>query len=386
MPTRSNRHLHAPLVPKLEGFLADRTSQDAVVAIAVEPEVVFAEEGQNGLHLNFDFLMTGLTDRSLDLVFLKVAAYDEDGQLLSYRYLNRNAVGVSGVQTLVTTRIEGKQDLHLFNPFHTFSGSTPIDHLRYMFTFRDTETAEEFYYGNVEVTPTSYEQVVELDIPVRGLVTILDGHDYFSHHRRFDMSIARTATKGAMQTNFARYALDFVHIGDDGNTRRMRDDERAASYDFRFPDARHFYSDMAPVFAPAGGTVVVKVDGKPDHYETPFDSDAAIAEGRVADLAGNYVVIQHNDHEFSHLFHFLERSIDVDLGQQIARGDRLGSIGFSGAATLYSHLHYQLMDGSDFLTAQALPARFRRVTFLHGDVRQTSVNVAIDTGDIIWAE
>jgi len=370
----------------MEGFLAGHSSPEAVVAIAVEPATIYAEEGRDGLHLNFDISLTGLTDRILDLVFLKVAVYDADDRLLSFRYLNRNAVGVAGIQTLVTTRLEGKQILHLFNPFHTFPEGMQIDHLRYMFTFRDSDTAEEFYYGDLAITPRAYEQEVELDIPVRGLLTILDGHDYFSHHRRFDMSIARAATRGAMETNFARYALDFVHIGEDGNTRRIADDEPTANYDFRFPDARRFYSDMAPVFAPADGTVVTKVNDKPDQYENPFDFDRAIAEGRVHDLAGNYVVIHHNDHEFSHLFHFRQGGVDVEPGDSVRRGDRLGTIGFSGAATLYSHLHYQLMDGPDFLTAEALPARFRRVTLLHGNVGETCVNVAVDTGDIIWVE
>ncbi len=386
MPTRSERHLHVQPAPRIEGFLAAHRSPETVVSIGVEPETVYFEESHDSLHLSFDFSLTGLTERILDLVFLKVAAYDENDRLITYRYVNRNAVGVPGIQTLGTTRIEAMASLHLFNPFHTFLGSLEIDHLRYMFTFRDAETAEEFYYGDVVIAPSTYEQLVELEIPVRGLVTVLDGHDYFSHHRRFDTSITRTVTHGAMRSNFSRYALDFVHIGDDGNTRRIPSDELTANYDFRFVDARRFYSDMAPVFAPADGEVVVKVDGKPDHYDKPFDSDAALAEGRVTDLAGNYVAIRHNDREFSHLFHFREGSIDVDLGQHVARGERLGCIGFSGAATVYSHLHYQLMDGSDFLTAQALPARFRRITFLYGAVRRTSVNVAIDTGDIIWAE
>ena len=54
--------------------------------------------------------------------------------------------------------------------------------------------------------------------------------------------------------------------------------ELDANYDFRYPDARRFYSDMAAVFALAGGIVVVKVDGRQDQYETPFDFDAAVAE------------------------------------------------------------------------------------------------------------
>lgn len=374
-----------PASPRLEGFLADHRSPATAVDISVEPAVVYAEAGKQGIHLNFDFSLIGLTDRTLDLVFLKVAVYDPKDRLLTYRYLNRNAVGPAGIETLVATRIEGKESLSLFNPFHAFPPDLPIKRLRYMFTFRDIETAEEFYYGDIEVTPAVYHQTVELDLPVKGLVTALDGHDYFSHHRRFDMNIARSATRGAMQTNFARYAVDFVHIGEDGNTRRIPGNERDANYDFRFPDPRRFYSDRAPVFSPAGGEVVIVVDGQPDLYDSTFDFDAAVAANRLHDLAGNYVVIRHNEREYSHLFHILAGSIEVKAGQQVKTGDLLGRIGFSGAATVYSHLHYQLMDGPDFLTAESVPACFRQLTLIRGDTRETVSNVTIDTADIIWA-
>ncbi|MHA1482875.1 MAG: hypothetical protein ACTSQA_05520 [Candidatus Heimdallarchaeaceae archaeon] len=42
-----------------------------------------------------------------------------------------------------------------------------------------------------------------------------------------------------------------------------------------------------------------------DHYDIPFDSAAALKENRVKDLAGNYIIIKHNDSEFSHLYHLL---------------------------------------------------------------------------------
>lgn len=268
---------------------------------------------------------------------------------------------------VVSTTIDGKQTVGLFNPFHSFPTDLRVHRLRYMFTFRDMENGEQFHYGDVVVHPVVYDQSVELDLPVWGLVTILDGHDYYSHHRRFDMSIARPATREAMQSNFARYALDFVHIGSDGNTRPVPSEERQEHYDFRFPDAKRFYSHRERVYAPSAGEVVIAIDDRPDLYDSPFDLKKAVDDNRVHDLAGNYVVIQHNDREFSHLFHFLQDSLEVETGQPVNTGDPLGRIGFSGAATVYTHLHFQLMDGSDFLTANPLPARFRKAIFVRGD-------------------
>jgi len=386
MSTHDDEPSEATATPRLEGFLSDHRSPIEVVDIDVEPAEVFVEEGRNGQHLNFDFVLTGLTARNLILVFLKVAAYDVERRLLTYRYLNRNAVGVAGLETVVNTRIDGMTRLGLFNPFHTFPRDMAIDHLRYMFTFHDSATDEEHYVGDVVVRPSPYEQIVELDLPVHGLVTVLDGHDYLSHHRRFDVNVLADLTDGAMKSNGSRFALDFVHIGDDGNTRRMRSDERESNYDFRFVRVERFYSDRAPVFAPADGAIVVVVDELRDHYDgAPFDSAAAFAEGRPRDLAGNHVVIKHNEHEYSHLYHFLNGSIEVVPGQQVRRGDQLGRIGFSGAATTYSHLHYALMDGPAFETAESLPVRFRRVTLVEGARWRDLTNVSIDTGDIVFA-
>jgi len=64
-------------------------------------------------------------------------------------------------------------------------------------------------------------------------------------------------------------------------------------------------------------------------------------------------------------------------------GQSLGLTGFSGAATLYSHLHYQLMDGQNFLTAESLPATFTDVTLLQGKRKIHYDDVSLDTGDII---
>jgi hypothetical protein len=371
---------------ELKGFLADHSSAAQVAEIQVEPAIVYSEVVDRNSHLNFDFVVTGLTDRTIDLVFLKVAAYDASDALVAYRYLNRNAVGPSGIETLGQTTIKGKTSLDIFNPFHTFPTEIGVTRLRYMFTFRDNASGEEFYSGDVQVVPHTYTQQVTLNIPVRGLVTVADGYDYFSHHRRFAMSVAREATRGAMQQNFARFALDFVHIGQDGNTRRIPDGEHSANYDFHFVDARRFYSDGSPVYAPSGGRVAVAEDGHPDLYEGAFDFDSAVKRGQVHELAGNYVVIEHNEFEYSHLFHFLNGSIEVVEDQDVVSGQMLGRIGFSGAATVYSHLHYQLMDGTDFLVAAALPAKFDGVELVRGDRRIPKDRTAVNTGDIIWSE
>jgi murein DD-endopeptidase MepM/ murein hydrolase activator NlpD len=252
-----------------------------------------------------------------------------------------------------------------------------------MFTFIDPDTEREYYYGDTVVEPIVYRQKVRLTVPVKGLVTVLDGHDFYSHHRRFSMSLVREATDDAFRSNFSRYAVDFTVVGGDGNTRTMNPGEYASNYDFHFTDVTRFYTHGADVHAPADGEVVAVVDRLDDLYGTPFNMEEAIQEKRVADIAGNRVVIRHNESEFSHLFHLLKGSVDVSVRDAVSRGQVVAKVGFSGAATLYSHLHYQLMDGEDFLTDDPLPCQFSDVSILRGKDRISFGRTCVDTGDFI---
>jgi len=369
--------------PMLKGFLSSHNSEEKVVSITIEPKTIFFEEGRDSLNLNFDFVISGLTDKKLTIRFIKMAVYDEKGGLVTFRHLNHNAVGTPGIYTIGKYEIDGKETFDLFNPFHIFSNDIPIDYLRYMFTFYNAESKKEYYYGNVIVKPIHYNQQVKLSLPLKGTLTILDGHDYYSHHRRFAMSIVRSVTNGKFETNFSRYGVDFTLLGPDGNTRKMIPTEYSSNYDFHFKNARNFYTDGAVVYAPAAGEIVAVVDHLEDLYEIPFSMDDAIKEDRIAEIAGNYIVIKHNEEEYSHLFHLLRGSSEVTSGQMVKEGQSLAKIGFSGAATLYSHLHYQLMDGENFLKDNPLPCKFTNIVVLLGTKNKKYDTLSIDTGDLI---
>jgi hypothetical protein len=368
---------------KLADFLSSLMSEEKVVSIKTEPSTIYFERARDSYNVNFDFILENQTEDELELKFIKVAAYDKQDNLITYRYLNHNGVGTPGIHSLGNFKLKAKEKSTLYNPFYSFPKSMEIAYLRYMFTYTEKNTGQEFYYGNIIVTPVIYNQTVRLELPVKGTSTILDGHDYFSHHRRFSPTIVRQFTNQQMKGNFSRYALDFVLIGENGSLRRLPDDVLAISYDFRVNDARNFYSDKSVIYSPADGVVVEIENTLDDLYYSRFDMAKAVETEQVKSIAGNYVVIQHNGHEFSHLFHFLKGSIKVITGQKVKAGQSLGLTGFSGAATLYSHLHYQLMDGQNFLTAESLPAKFTNVTLLMGKRKIHHVEVFLDTGDII---
>lgn len=367
----------------LKGFLSDHSSSEHSVSIKTEPSCIYFEDGRDSLELNFDFILTNETENELTIRFIKAALYDSRDRLITFRHLNHNGVGTPGMHTIGKYTITGKETLDLFNPFHRFPKNLPVDHIRFMFTFLNHKTKTEQYAGNIVVSPRLYAQKAVLSLPLKGVLAVIDGHDFYSHHRRFAMSLVRETTNGQFKSNFSRYGFDLTVIGTDGNTREMSPEEHQQNYDFHFSDARKFYTDGATVFAPAGGDVVDVVSNLEDLYDKKFDMDKAILEETVRDLAGNYVVIKHNQGEFSHLFHLKQNSIKVREGQRVERGTPVGEVGFSGAATTYSHLHYQLMDGADFLRDNPLPCKFSNVELLLGSVTREYDELSIDTGDIL---
>ena len=303
----------------LYDFLSSHSSEEKVVSIHVEPKAVYLVEEKDSFTLNFDFLIQGLSDRNLIIRFIKIAVYDKQDKLITFKHLNHNGIGNPSMHTLGKFDIEGKDTLDLFNPFFSFPKEISIGYLRYMFTLRDKDTKEEFYYGNVLVKPVIYEQQVKLTLPMKGKLVILDGHDFYSHHRRVALSMLRKFTGGTAKSNFNRYGMDLSVLGDDGNLRSMTENELDKNYDFHFTDIKKFYTHETPVYAPADGEIVDIVDNLEDHYDTPFDSNSAILENRIKDLLGNYIVIKHNEKEYSHLDHLLKGSCKVKLGDFVKR-------------------------------------------------------------------
>lgn len=375
-----NDQVHA--TARLDDFLSSYNNARDVIEIMVVPDPVFLGEGRGTIDVNFDLVITNKTDRNLALRFVKVAVHDAQNRLLTYRFVNCNGMNPS-ITTLGQWKLKGKETIDVYNPFHSFPRELDIGSMRYMLTLADEQTGQEFYYGDLVVRPRRYAQRARLRLPLKGLVTVLDGHDYYSHHRRFSTVALRQSTDGQIVSNFSRYAVDLVPICPDGNLRHGSIAELRQAYDFHVPDARAFCGYGAEVFAPDDGTVVDVVNDQPDLLTQPFNLEAAIRDKRLKDIAGNLVVIRHNEGEYSHLFHLQQGTIAVKKGQLVKRGQLIGKVGFSGAATTYVHLHYQLMDGPDPLASAALPFKFYDVAIVHGSRVTRFQQAMVDTGDLL---
>lgn len=91
----------------------------------------------------------------------------------------------------------------------------------------------------------------------------------------------------------------------------------------------------AEVVSPLKGIVVGKVDGQLDNLpDLTFSGDLA---GKV----NNFLTIQVEKNIYLSIVHFKKGTIEVEVGDQVTVGQRLGEVGNSGVSYL-PHLHYTL--------------------------------------------
>jgi hypothetical protein len=115
------------------------------------------------------------------------------------------------------------------------------------------------------------------------------------------------------------------------------------------------------ILAPAAGTVTYARNDVPDNPHPGSLPDMKFYEALhdpVMAHAGNCVIIDHGNSEYSAMMHMQKGSVRVKVGDRVAAGQVIGRLGNSGDA-FGPHLHYQLQSGPQPFQYQSLPFRFQ---------------------------
>lgn len=345
-----------------------RTAQSPItgeVTVAVQPREVHVVRGHDGQHLNLDFIITNGTRDKLVLNKIELSVFDSAGKLARREFYDEYGRKTLEMTPAATLR-SGRTQL-IVNPFHSFGADVPLHRLHVEFSFRTTDREKETR-TSVDLAPVVYEPKTPLVLPIRGRVLVWDGHDYNAHHRR-------NLIRGGLHS---RYSYDFVVVDERGSIHKGRPRANDDWYQQRPDDWADYYGFGVPVHATGAGRVVQVRDLKPD--DRKFDEREFATDDNSP--AGNYVVIDHLNGEFSFFGHIKQGSARVKVGQMVQQGDTIAAMGASGSS-LFPHLHYELRTGPGTQNVEGLPSYFTNFRRILGSRSIDVQKGAINTGDLV---
>lgn len=165
-----------------------------------------------------------------------------------------------------------------------------------------------------------------------------------------------------------RYAFDFVRTDDRPGTHYHRAGWLRTL--LMGVPTRECYAWGAEVLAPFDGDVVVAVDGVAERSRVFPLRESLLAlrnaltfrPQRLPAILGNHVVLRRGEADghgdvYAAFAHLAPGSVAVRQGEPVTRGSSLGRVGHTGNSTT-PHLHVQLMDDRDPLTAKGVPCAF----------------------------
>ena len=281
------------------------------------------------------------TKEELEVSKFELTALGAHDEMIAQRRLDTNGMSIL---TLDNRVVKPGQKIVLFNPLHSWAADFQLDRMRVDIALDSADVSQK-YHAALALQPVRYRNKSTLILPVSGRAFVHDGHDYYSHHRRLDVTGGMTTAIG-VQTNMTRYAYDFVIVDEAGKMYRGDGEKNEDWYGFG-----------SPIVAPADGVVVAMGDGQIDNTRSKKNLEMSVeAFMKNHELPfGNYAIIDHRNGEYSFFAHFKNGSVTVKKGDTVKQGQKIGEMGFSGDAFLV-HLHYQLQRDDNW--GEGLPSYF----------------------------
>jgi murein DD-endopeptidase MepM/ murein hydrolase activator NlpD len=345
-------------------FLAGAVAQS--LQVTVVPAQPLLERTLYGQAMNCDFRITNRGSEELELRVVNLDVRDRSGALIARLELNDNGIA-PGIEIVPNRKLAAGGGMTLFNPFHTLAAQWPLASLEYTFRFRDGKDGD--VVQSVRVEPKEYATRTRLRLPLDGRLLVWDGHDFYSHHRRFNLDHP-VAVQIDFKSNTSRYSYDFTVIDAEGN--RYRGDGAQ-------PADHLSYGQL--VLAPGDGTIASVRDGVSEEGGGGFRIEDVRKNGMI--VFGNYVVIDHGNGELSRLGHLKPGSVKVAVGDKVRAGQPIAQVGTSGSS-LFPHLHYELATTAG-MDGEGLPSQFVSFDRVFGTARARGDGSSPDSGDIVEA-
>lgn len=386
MVSRAAWLLSLLLLPCVDAARCEKP-KTAVVTVQAAPERPIVELRDGNQILNFDMVVRNVSTMTWRLSFIELNIYSAH-QLVLRRSINSDAFSPS-IAIIGDQILSPNESLDVFNPFYEFENFVPLSQLQYTFCLLRESNEQERernkhrlpddcdYRQQFTVSPQIYEGKTALILPLRGKIFVWEGHNFYAHHLRVPLGNSRVQSLG-ITANSNEFASDFIYL--DAQGQRYHDDPR---------NLNNWYSYDQPIYAPGAGVVLRTANDIPENW---FEDTAATKIGHPQIPAakdpkdiGNFVLIDHQNGEYSLMVHMKPGSVTVKAGDRVQPGQRVGRIGFAGDS-IFPHLHYSLMDGSEVFKAWGLPAyfsHFHRVLGAHSlEVKRGPV----DSGDFLQSD
>lgn len=382
------------LLPCLLAFLwcqdalLGETPPSPVVTVRSAPESPIIELRGANQFLNFDLIVRNVSGLTLRLSEIQVAVYDSSHSVAMMKSLNTDAFAPS-IEVIGKQTMAPGEHLDVFNPFVRFESSVPLAELRYSFCLLREENAQEHernshrlpddcdFRQQITIFPRNYRDKTSLILPLQGKIFVWEGHDFYAHHLRVPLGESKVQQKG-ITANPNNFASDLIYVDEGG--RAYHDDARKLG---------NWYGYGKPVYAPGAGVVLASANDIPDNRFEDANGTVIghpeVPAGKDPKDIGNFVLIDHENGEYSLLVHMKPGSVLVRSGDHVKQGQEVGAIGFAGDS-IFPHLHYSLMSGSELFKAWGLPAYFQHFRRLLGVKSIPIQKDSINSGDFLESD
>lgn len=342
-------------------------SNDSISIDIIQPNI-YVVKNEWSQHINFDLSIGNRMLEGINLKRIELYIYDKNDNLINIKVL-RDGPSMPSIGMVPVREIKSNENITVFNPFTIFNPYLDLHRLKYILSFK-SDSGRSLRVER-EVQPEVYIPKSDLLIPLKGTLFVLDGNDLYSNHRRLDINNPLVYDILDMHTNPEMFAIDFSVL-----------DSRGNEYSGDWNDNRDHYIFGKTVYAPAGGKIVKIHNDYEDNKPGSMNFKIQDVKMNKDLLAGNCIIIDHLNGEYSFLVHLKKGSVMVKEGDIVKKGQPIGQVGNSGSS-MYPHLHYQLGDNPDYANSNGLPIYFHNYKLISGGEKRKIKKGCINTGDIV---